>query len=68
MNAARPPSPSAPPPATAPASAAASRGAPALSAGELADLRPHVITLEDGRLATGATAAGRSTTHCSSAR
>ncbi len=60
MNAARPPSPSAPPARAPPASAAATRGAPALSAGELADLRPHVITLEDGRLASGVSAAAAS--------
>jgi hypothetical protein len=55
MNAARPPSPSAPPPPAPPmTSAAAARGAERLSAAELAALRPHVISLEDGRLAAGA--------------
>ncbi len=58
MNALRPPSPSAPPPPTDAASA--SRGGPSLSAAALADLRPHVVTLEDGKLATGASAAATS--------
>ena len=60
MNAARPPSPSAPPPPTTTAQPSATRGGPALSADELAELRPHVITLEDGRLAPGASAAATS--------
>jgi len=54
MNAVRPPSPSAPPSPPTAAAPAAPRGGPDLSAAELADLRPHVITLEDGKLATGA--------------
>lgn len=56
MNAARPPSPSAPPAPAPPttASPSASRGAKRLSAAQLNALRPHVISLEDGRLAGGA--------------
>ncbi len=50
MTTVRPPSPSAPPPSTAPE---APRGGPTLSAAALAGLRPHVISLEDGKLATG---------------
>lgn len=57
MNAARPPSPSAPPPPTAGPSAA--RGGPSLSAAELAALRPHVIALEDGKLAGGSASEAR---------
>ena len=60
MNAARPPSPSAPPAPPTAAAPAAPRGGPDLSAAELADLRPHVVTLEDGKLAPGAPSEPRS--------
>ena len=53
MNTARPPSPSAPPAPPTAAAPEAPRGGPKLSQAELAALRPHVITLEDGRLADG---------------
>jgi hypothetical protein len=61
MNAARPPSPSAPPaPAPPTTAAAASRGTKRLSADQLTALRPHVISLEDGRLAGGTPTAAAS--------
>lgn len=60
MNAVRPPSPSAPPPPPSAAAPAAARGGPALSAAALADLKPHVVSLEDGKLSTGAPSEARS--------
>ena len=54
MNAVRPPSPSAPPPTPTPTAPLAPRGGPSLSASQLARLRPHIIALEDGKLAGGA--------------
>jgi hypothetical protein len=53
MNAIRPPSPSAPPPAPTAAAPLAPRGGPSLTAAQLTALRPHVIALEDGKLAGG---------------
>lgn len=60
MNAVRPPSPSAPPPPPSAAAPAAPRGGPALSAAALADLKPHVVSLEDGKLSSGAPSEARS--------
>ena len=53
MNTVRPPSPSAPPAPPTAAAPEAPRGRTSLSAADLAALRPHVVTLEDGRLADG---------------
>lgn len=60
MNAVRPPSPSAPPPPPSAAAPAAPRGGPALSAAALADLKPHLVALEDGKLSPGAPSEARS--------
>lgn len=59
MNAVRPPSPSAPPPPAQAAIPSAARGGPSLSAAQLAALRPHVVALEDGKLATGSPSEAR---------
>ena len=58
MNAVRPPSPSAPPPPAPAATPSAARG-PSLSAAQLAALRPHVVALEDGKLASGSPSEAR---------
>jgi hypothetical protein len=59
MNAVRPPSPSAPPPTPTSSAPLAPRGGPSLSPAQLAALRPHIIALEDGKLAGGAPAEAR---------
>ena len=59
MNAVRPPSPSAPPPTPTPTTPLAPRGGPSLSPSQLVRLRPHIIALEDGKLAGGSPAEAR---------